>query len=99
MSAMDGEPIWPGPDDEMVEMANRCQEAEARLKAAMDALEVADKEASVAHDAIWSKEVAPAAILHDNKRTDSAQSAIWRLHEKVRAALAATSPESGGGES
>jgi len=71
---------------------DRAEAAETLARRCVVALEVADKEASIAHDAIWSDEVRGIGgtgfgILHDNERDDSAQSAIWRLHDVVRAAL------------
>lgn len=59
----------------------------ARVAELERVLREADKEASIAHDAIWSKEVASCGRLHDNDDALSAQSAIWRLHEVARRAL------------
>jgi hypothetical protein len=81
-------------------IANTAGDAEARLIALApdlaqvaanlaDALERADKEASVAHDAIWHDNRGMTSNLHSNDNPQSAQSAIWRLHNVARPALAA----------
>lgn len=73
---------------ELAALARANTARDTLLHDAMVALEAAEKEASIAHDAIWSKEVASAGILHDNDREGSASAAIWRLHEAVRPLLA-----------
>jgi hypothetical protein len=59
----------------------------AARQTAEQALKEADRLASLAHDAMWSKSVASNGAIHDGDDPDSASSCIHRLHAVVRPAL------------
>jgi hypothetical protein len=71
---------------EVVALAARCELLEAAM------VEV-ERLASVAHDAIWHPDVQGTDVLHANDRADSAQSAIWAIHNLVRPLLSGAGHE------
>lgn len=73
--------------DDLAALARANTARDRLLYDAMDALEAAEREASVAHDAIWHKHVDAIPILHDDDLTESATASIWRLLDAVRPVL------------
>lgn len=87
---LDEQEGYPGIAHDFLTAQRRAETAEALVGELREALRVADAEASIVHDAIWDETVGGNGRLHDNDDPRSAQSAIWRLHDAVRAALAKT---------